>query len=42
MTNGASITDTSDIFSVYDSYQVFIIEDQKSVLHFEIGNILYI
>ncbi len=28
--------------SVFDSYQVFLIEDQKSVLHLENGNILYI
>ena len=42
MTNGVSITDTSEFFSVFDSYQVFLIEGQKSVLHLEIGNILYI
>ncbi len=29
-------------FSVFVSYQVFLIEDQKSVLHLEIGIILYI
>lgn len=29
-------------FSVFDSYQVFLIEDQKSVLHLENGTILYI
>lgn len=31
-----------NLFSVFDSYQVFLIEGQKSVLHLEIGTILYI
>ena len=41
MRSGGSITDTSEVFSVLDSYQVFLIEDQKSVLHLEIAIILY-
>lgn len=42
MTNGGSITDTPEIFPVFDSYQGLLIEVQKSVLHLEIGTILYI
>jgi hypothetical protein len=38
----ASVLLTHRNFFVFDSYQVFLIEGQKSVLHLEIGNILYI
>lgn len=42
MTSGVSITDKPKIFPVFDSYQGFLLEVQKSVLHLEIGIILYI